>query len=1067
MEIFLTKILKSHVRCAIILRYRKKEVWLMKITEQLIKKTCSSTIYNRGVEYFREGRVHLRKREDKLITAVVDGNELYNVQIKLDEDGITDYFCTCPYYETMNSMCKHIVATLKQRQAEQEEGGSFVDENDKLAQLLCGEFAAKEAAEERLAIKFILYINRTRGGASYGMAMEAGGSGTVMHGMENFLDSYLRKKTFKIDRSISYVPGVTQFSPQETRIFDILAESYENRSAEDVLYIKASYRTGFGAQTARRIFELLAETDFSLVLDGMNMGRVLIRDEDPDIIVDVDASDGEIGMSVGDRGFALVPGGEWFIYEGVIYRTSEEWRFYYMPIYHALESENRTHLSFKGENTMLFATHVLPNIKDRHGIITRGIEDMVVNEIPTFEVYFDVFQNGVTAVVKANYGNISIRLPGEKHESDVKKIVVRSFGAENEILSFFAGFSYSDGVYSLYSDSAIYDFIMNDLDKLAQKATLYYSQRFGALCVPQKADISASISYRSDINLLEADFDSDLSYEQICGILAAVRTKRRFYRLSNGRFLDLEESESRSVFELLNSLDFTASDVKDRGKRLSARNALYLDAVRGIKKDKSFEDYIREIKNVKPVIPEGIEGVLRPYQHDGVKWLAQLSKFGFGGILADDMGLGKTLQVIAFVHGAKPYKPTLIVTPSALTYNWLNEINRFTPDASAVIIDGTKDDREELIKKIGDYEFVITSYPMLRRDIALYKDIEFSCCFIDEAQHIKNAKTMNARSVKKINAERKFAITGTPIENSLMELWSIFDFIMSGYLSDARDFRSRYEYPMVKEMDEEASAELRLRIKPFILRRMKSEVLNELPEKIEDTIYADLTTDQKKMYSAYLAAAKDRTIALLGEGGRGRMQILTLLMRLRQICCHPVLFDENYAKDSGKLELLLEITQNAVDSGHRLLVFSQFTSMLAIIKNELDRLKIPAFYLDGKTPPYERAELSDRFNGGERDVFLISLKAGGTGLNLTGADTVVHYDPWWNPAVTDQASDRAYRIGQTRAVQVIRLAARGTIEEKILKLQEAKRSLADDIVRVNNDAFSNLTNDEILALFEQ
>lgn len=617
----------------------------MKITEQLIRKSCSATIYKRGMEYFREGRVHLRKREDNLITAVVDGDELYNVQIKLDDEGIADCFCTCPYYETMNSMCKHIVATLKQRQTEIDEGGSFVDENDKLAQLLCSEFAAKNLSGERLGIKFILYVNKSRGALEYDMAAEMGGSGAAMQGIENFLDSYLRGKPFKIDKATSYIPGVTLFSPQQTEILDILAESYENRSAQSVFYTKAPYQTSFGAQTARRIFPLLKDMDFLLIFDGMNLGRTLIKEENPDIIVDVDAADGEISMSVGDRGFALVNDGEWFLYEGVIYRTSPEWRGYYMPIYHALESENRTQLSFKGENTMLFATHVLPNIKGRHGIITRGIEDMVVNETPVFEVYFDMFKNGITAVIKANYGDVSIRLPGGSGEDISQKIVVRSFAEENEILSFFSGFAYSDGIYSLHSDSAIYDFIMNDLEKLGERAELYYSERFGALRVPEKVNISASVRYNSDIDFLEADFDTDLSFEQVCGILNAVKTKRSFYRLSNGRFLDLEDKDSQTVFGLLNSLDFTAADVKGRGKRLSLRNALYLDAVSGIDKDKSFKEYIKRIKNVPVKIPDRLETVLRPYQRSGVKWFTQLSKFGFGGILADDMGLGKRCRL--------------------------------------------------------------------------------------------------------------------------------------------------------------------------------------------------------------------------------------------------------------------------------------------------------------------------------------------------------------------------------------------------------------------------------------
>jgi SNF2 family DNA or RNA helicase len=444
--------------------------------------------------------------------------------------------------------------------------------------------------------------------------------------------------------------------------------------------------------------------------------------------------------------------------------------------------------------------------------------------------------------------------------------------------------------------------------------------------------------------------------------------------------------------------------------------------------------------------------------------MKQLSVLGFGGILADDMGLGKTLQVIAYVMGERPEKPALIVTPSALIYNWYNEIQRFTPEARVLVVDGPKEEREELVKELDGYEFVITSYPMLRRDGALYKDKMFSYCFIDEAQYIKNPKTMNARSVKNVNARVRFALTGTPIENSLIELWSIFDFVMEGYLYSAKEFRERFEIPLTKNSDYSAVESLRAKIKPFVLRRMKQDVLEELPEKIENTVYADLVPEQKRLYAAYLATARSETAQLLESGAK--MRILTILMRLRQICCHPALFDENYKKESGKLNALIDIVTGAIESGHRILVFSQFTSMLAIIRRKLDSMDIQSFYIDGQTKPYERTELAQRFNNGECPVFLISLKAGGTGLNLIGADTVVHFDPWWNPAVMDQASDRAYRIGQTRAVQVIRLASSGTIEEKILRLQESKRLLADDIIKMNTESFSALSNEEILSLFE-
>lgn len=1034
----------------------------MKITDTLIKKSCSSTIYKRGLEYFKEGRVHLRKREDNLITAIVDGSELYNVRIKLDENSVQECFCTCPYYETMDSVCKHIVATLKQRQKELEEGESYTDENDKIAKTLCSSFATMKYNKEQLYAKFILHIKRISGdSACYGISMEI--NGTKLHGIENFLESFISRKSFKVDRYIVYEPGTTEFSANQNEIIKILAETYESRKTNTQMYMKAAYQTSFGPMTAKRIFPLLKTVDFNIIFDGMALGNIQIIEDDPDIIIDINAADKEINMSVSDKGFALCYDGEWFLYENSIYHTSREWREYFMPIYHSLAAEGRTQISFKGENIMNFATHVLPEIKDKHGVITSGIEDMIVNTKPKFEIYLDTIRNGITAVIKAIYGSIYVILPGDAENNS--KIVVRDYAAENDILSYFKRFVLNDNTFLLYSDTDIFDFISKDINDLTNKATLYCSNRFNSLKIIDEININAKVSYKSDVDLLETDFESELSKEQISGILNAVKLKKTFYRLSNGSFIDLNKSKEKNIFELFDQLDFSYEDIKNGKKYISKYHALYLNSLNQIQKDDEFIAFIDEIKNKEPQIPKELNNILRGYQYDGVKWLTQLSYLGFGGILADDMGLGKTLQVIAYIHGLSVKKPVLIVAPSALVYNWQSEINKFTPNASSIIIDGAKEDREKLIQQINEKEFVITSYPLLRRDISLYKEIEFEYCFIDEAQHIKNPKTMNARSVKKINARHKFALTGTPVENSLSELWSIFDFIMPGYLYSLHDFRSRYETPIQKDGDEDVSVNFRNRIKPFMLRRMKNDVLNELPEKIENTMFAELTHDQKNMYSSYLALAKDQTIRLLGEGGQSKMRILTLLMRLRQICCHPTLFDENYDKDSGKLELLIELVTNATDAGHRILVFSQFTSMLEIIQDRLKEEGIPCFYLNGQTPSYERAELADRFNGGERDVFLISLKAGGVGLNLTGADMVIHYDPWWNPAVMDQASDRAYRIGQTKAVQVIRLASKGTIEEKILKLQENKRNLADDIVRVNTETFKDLSNEEILSLF--
>ena len=1029
----------------------------MKISDSLIKKSCSAAIYKRGMEYFREGRVHLRKRSDDMITAVVDGESLYNVSVKFNENGIEDSFCTCPYYETMHSTCKHIVAVLKQRSTELENKTDICDENDSLAVRLCGSFADKNAEKQPLAVHFTLYVSTSLPTAV--AASVSFGDNAVTANIENFLRAYVMGAEFTISKTLLYSPAKTSFTPNETEILNIMAESCENHSRNHAEY----YHISFGNTTFKRILELLPNVSFSIVLDGMKLSDLVFLNENPDIIVDIRAMHGEITLSVPDKGLALTAGGEYFLHDNIIYKTTEDFREYFMPIYNALKEGGRTQISFRGENTILFATHILPMLKNRQGVVNQGIDELVVNERPAFTVYFDAVNGGANATVIAHYGTVDMRV-GANEQND-SKIIVRDADAENEVLSYFTGFNYSGEALHSDDDEVIFNFIKYQLPALSGIAETVFSDSFKTFKISDTINISTSVGYNEKIDLLETDFSTDLSMEEVYGILASIKLKEHFYRRPDGSFISLDDNDKKYIFNLLENLDFSPSELEKGRKTLPKYQTLYLNALDGVEKKRSFIEYIDKIMAVEPVIPKQLEKTLRFYQKDGVKWIKRLSLLGFGGILADDMGLGKTVQTLAFIEGEKPNKPALVVTPSALTYNWYNECMRFTPNLKTLIIDGVRNERERLIAKINEYDLIITSYPVLRRDIALYGNIEFSYCFIDEAQYIKNPKTANARSVKRIKAERRFALTGTPIENSLSELWSIFDFIMSGYLYDWRTFRNVYETPIVKEGDKEIGADFKAKIKPFILRRMKSEVLSELPEKMEYTVYADLTTEQRKMYMSYLALAKNRTITLLNDGNN-RMQILTLLMRLRQICCHPALFDDNYSYESGKLQLLTELVENAIDSGHRLLIFSQYTSMLEIIRSEMGKKNIRCFYLDGKTPSYERSEMADRFNGGERDVFLISLRAGGTGLNLTGADMVIHYDPWWNPAAMDQASDRAYRIGQKRNVQVIRLAAKGTIEEKILKLQEAKRSLAKDIISVGGDAFFSLSNEEILALFE-
>lgn len=1036
----------------------------MKISDKDIKRICSDNIFKSGMDYFREGRVHLRTRGDNQLTSAVDSDKVYNVHISFDESGnIAETFCTCPYFQTMNANCKHIVATLKARQTELLSGEDFSDMDAKAAQDLCLEFEAISGEKSPLHAGFVFRINTNyRRECTYAASITLGDSDTPIAACESFLSCLSQGTEYKLSKHRAFSLKNFYFNEPERTILDILAEAYQNKSGGSSVYTQTLTMTEFGSFTAKRLLPYLAKADCKFVVDGMLQPNLQILEDDPDILVDVTATDSGINISVPQTGIAVIPDGSWFFYEGDLYRTSEAWQKWFMPIYNALSVESRTQIDFQGGNSVNFAATVLPHLRGQKGVVLQGVENVIIDAKPHFDIYFDRFDDGISAVITAGYGKISVRLPSDATEQD--KIVVRDFQSEDYVLSFFEKFSEDHGTFYLTEDADVFEFLTKTLEKLSKIANIHPSDSFSSLLVKEAPEIKNTAYYSHGIDLLEVGFDTDLTPAEIMGIMSAIRHKKPFFRTKDGAFLEIDES--LSGFEILSNLDFSYNDIKDGKKALDRYNALYLAGLSEngkIEKNKAFGELIDKIRNIRADIPDYLDAVLRDYQKTGVHWMKQLSELGLGGILADDMGLGKTLEVIAFVMSEKPEKPALVVTPSAVTYNWLSEIMRFAPCAKAKIIDGTKEDRTLALADISGYDFIITSYPLLRRDILEYQEHSFSYCFIDEAQHIKNPKTLSAKAVKKVRAEKRFALSGTPIENSLSELWSIFDFIMPGHLFTHPQFLARFEKP-ITHGDDSASVALKSKIRPFILRRMKFEVLSELPDKIENTFFAELEPSQKKIYSAYLSTAKKQARELLEFGDK--MRVLSLLMRLRQICCHPSLISNEYDRESGKLNLLLELVENGIGAGHRILIFSQFTSMLAIIREKLLESGIPAFYLDGSTPAHERTTLADRFNNGEMKVFLVSLKAGGTGLNLTGADMVIHYDPWWNPAVMNQASDRAYRIGQTKAVHVIKLAAKGTIEEQILKLQEKKQNLADEIVAQNNTTLASLSKEEIMDLFK-
>ena len=435
------------------------------------------------------------------------------------------------------------------------------------------------------------------------------------------------------------------------------------------------------------------------------------------------------------------------------------------------------------------------------------------------------------------------------------------------------------------------------------------------------------------------------------------------------------------------------------------------------------------------------------------------------------MGLGKTIQVIALLLDEKNNggKTSIVVCPSSLYINWEKEIKRFSNNIKTLIVSGNADQREELIKTISDYDVVITSYDLLKRDIDNYKDFKFKYVIADEAQYIKNNNTKNAKALKEINSETRFALTGTPIENSLAELWSIFDFIMPGYLYTYKKFKDEFESLIIKENDAESMQRLQKLVAPFVLRRIKKDVLKELPDKTEQVMYSKMDEEQQKLYNSYMALAKVKMKQEIEANGfeKSKFKILSLITRLRQICCHPQLFLENYTGESSKLNQCLDIIEGAIAAKHKILLFSGFTSMFDILIPELEKRGIEYSILTGQTKVDTRIEMVDEFNKDDNiKVFLISLKAGGTGLNLTGADMVIHFDPWWNLSAQNQATDRAYRIGQRNNVQVFKLITENSIEEKIQKLQEKKQDLTDAVIKSEETFISKMSQEELLNLFE-
>ena len=630
---------------------------------------------------------------------------------------------------------------------------------------------------------------------------------------------------------------------------------------------------------------------------------------------------------------------------------------------------------------------------------------------------------------------------------------------------------------SAETEEELYELKVSGIDKLNKYGKVLGSEAFNNIRVYKKPAAGVGVSVNS--NLLQLEFLSDdMSAEELANIVTSYRKKKKYYRLKSGAFINMDSEYMKNFNEMLNVLEISPKDLRAGALTVPLYRSLYVDEMMEAhnelveRRDESFVKLIEKFDNIKSmdfVPPDEVSNVLRNYQKEGFKWLRSVEELGFGGILADDMGLGKTLQIISLLIDAKKngrLKKALIVCPASLVYNWSEEISKFDTNGElrVSVLAAAKEERQKIIEEHEAVDIYISSYDTLRRDISLYHDMRFSHQIIDEAQFIKNQNTGVAKAVKTVKADVKYALTGTPIENRLSELWSIFDYIMPGFLYSYNAFKSKYENTIVKDGNDESAKLLSKMISPFVLRRLKSEVATDLPDKIEEVRVSRFDKKQQLAYDTELTKLKN---VLNGneEYNSSKMIILSEITKLRQICCDPGLIFEDYAGDSAKLETCIDLVKSGIEAGNKILLFSQFTSMLDIIKKRFEEENISSYVITGSTSKEKRIKLVNDFNNDDTNVFLISLKAGGTGLNLVGADIVIHYDPWWNFAAQNQATDRAHRIGQKNKVTVYRLIAKGTIEEKIVKLQESKKDLADRVLNFEEGiSLANISKEELLEL---
>ena len=1071
-------------------------------------------IIKMSVDTFWKGEVRVQGQ-------IEDETKVYQTRIFIKGSQIYDYSCSCAEGNSFRGPCVHAKALqeafARQQKAEHTPPVSTSPE----IRMMIREYTNREVArilgeEEREPVYLHPYLQIRRGE----VLLEARIGREKRYIVKNLLEfaqAVHSGKRVEYGKGMAFEHVPSAFAPESRPFLDLLLEEadayirhYEEMRGHAGLPLPVMRALTLGSAARDRLFDLLEGKEVQTE-DEKGAERVCrVERKDPRFPVEVEARGDGIAVTVPSALTSFRGEQRLYVADGLhLFGCSELYTETMGVFLEQMEQGGRECRSRKEKRELLVGSRDIPLFYAR---VLEGMEALGILQSP--EIDWEKYR---PEALKArfefdsdspdelrlrptlSYGDFTFSPLADEHvPREICRDVPAEFYISRLITRYFSYWEDESGELVIRGDEeALYQVLSEGMPQFQEVGEVWLSESVRHLRVLPPPEVSMGVSLGGGWLDLKIE-TAGINPAELLQVLSEYRQKKKYYRMKNGEFLQLSGGGLQALDSLTADLGLTKSEFQAGEAKIPAYRAFYLDSLSDdgrmklFQRDEAYGMMVRDLKTAQSVsyaVPAVLEKTLREYQKIGYTWMRTLARYHFGGILADDMGLGKTLQVIALLtafyqekteqkaagnegSGSELPLPSLIVCPASLVYNWGQEFARFSPGIRVLLIAGTAKERQEQLEEQMRMEasegaqVIITSYDLLKRDREAYLGRTFEYEIIDEAQVIKNAKTQGAKAVKEISANARFALTGTPVENRLSELWSIFDFLMPGFLYSYRKFRERYELPIVKNQDPEALTALRRMTGPFVLRRLKKDVLRELPTKEERIVYSAASGRQQKLYTASALKLKE---ALAGGAwsGNGKLEVLSQLMRLRQICCDPALCFEDYTGESAKLETCVSLIASASAAGHKILLFSQFASMLERIRERLLQEGISSHLLVGATPKEERSRMVQAFASDEVPVFLISLKAGGTGLNLTAADIVIHYDPWWNVAAQNQATDRAYRIGQEKPVTVYKLILKDTIEENLLKLQNAKLALAAQVVSEGMVSLGDLSQNELMELFEQ